>query len=109
MLNFTPEEKSVILFILFFALCGLILSNLIKINRRVEKMVYPQVQLAKINLNKVGLDELIGLRCISAKLSKRIIEYRNSHQEFVSLEELKGVKGVGERYYEKLKGIFFIE
>jgi competence protein ComEA len=74
-----------------------------------EKMVYPQVQLAKLNLNKVGLKELIGLKCISTKLAQRIIEYRNCHEEFASLEELKDVSGIGEERYEKLKAIFFVE
>ena len=109
MINFTPEEKRIILFLLCLAFCGLALSNLIKINSGVEKIVYPQVQLAKVNLNKVGLEELIGLKCIPAKLARRIIEYRNLRREFASLEELKNVKGVGEERYEKLKGIFFIE
>ena len=109
MLNFTPEEKRVILFLLLFAFCGLALSNLIKINKRIERIVYPQVQLVKVNLNKVGLEELMGFKCIPVKLAQRIIEYRKFHQVFTSLEELKDVKGIGEQRYEKLKGIFFVE
>ena len=109
MVNLTPEEKKVVLFLLCLTLCGLALSNLIKIKPQVEKIVFPQVQLARVNLNKVGLEELTGFKCISAKLAQRIIEYRNFHQEFVSLEELKDVKGVGEQRYEKLKEIFFVE
>ena len=109
MVDFTPEEKKVILFLLCLAFCGLALSNLIKINSGIEKIVYPQAQLAKVNLNKVGLEELIGFKCIPATLARRIIDYRNSRQEFASLEELKDVKGVGEQRYEKLKGIFFVE
>jgi competence ComEA-like helix-hairpin-helix protein len=109
MLNFTPEERKVILFFLSLAFCGLALSNLVKANARLEKIVYPQAQLAKINLNKANLGELIGLRCISVKLVQRILEYRDLHHEFTSLEELKEVKGVGLKRYEKLKDIFFIE
>jgi competence protein ComEA len=109
MLNFTPEERKVILFLLGLAFCGLVLSNLVKAGARLEKIVYPQAQLARINLNKVDLSELVGLRCISLKLAQRILEYRNLHHEFASLEELKEVKGVGLKRYEKLKEIFFIE
>jgi len=109
MFNFTAEEKRVVLFLLLFAFCGLALSNLIKIKPQVEKIVYPQVQLAKVNLNKIGLEELIGFKCIPAKLAQAIIEYRDLRQEFASLEELKDVKGIGEQRYEKLKGIFFVE
>jgi len=109
MLNFTTEEKRVILFVLGLAFCGLILSNLVKINGHIEKIVNPQIQLAKINLNKVSLDELIGFRCISPKLAQRIVEYRNLRKEFGSLEELKEIKGIGDQRYEKLSEIFFIE
>lgn len=109
MFDFTPEEKRVVLFVLGLAFCGLILSNLVKINGRIEKIVNPQIQLAKLDLNKVSLDELKGLKCVSLKLAGRILEYRVLHREFTSLEELKEVKGVGDRRYEKLKEIFFIE
>ena len=109
MLNFTPEEKKVILFVLGLAFCGLILSNLVKVNGRIEMIINPQIQLAKLNLNQVSLDELIGLKCISSKMAQRILEYRTEHKEFASLEELKEVKGIGSQRYEKLNKIFFIE
>ncbi len=109
MLDLTPEEKKVILFVLGLAFCGLILSNLMKANGRIEKIVNPQIQLARLNLNKVSLDELKGLKCVSLKLAGLILEYRALHKKFASLEELKEVKGVGSKRYEKLKEIFFIE
>lgn len=109
MFNFTPEEKKVILFILGLAFCGLALSNLAKAGCRVERIVYPQVQLAKINLNRVTLAELTRFKCVSAKLAQAIREYRNLGKKFSSLEELKEVKGIGEKRYEKLKEIFFVE
>jgi competence ComEA-like helix-hairpin-helix protein len=109
MFNFTPEEKKVTLFLLGLAFCGLVLNNLAKVNCRIEKMVYPAIQLAKLDLNKVSLTELAAARCVSLKLAQRILEYRNLHQEFNSLEELKEVKGIGEARYGKLKELFFIE
>ncbi|MFA6358493.1 MAG: helix-hairpin-helix domain-containing protein [Candidatus Omnitrophota bacterium] len=109
MFNLTGEEKKVILFLLFLAFCGLALSNLIKINNRIEKLIYPQVQLAKVDLNKVDLEQLTELKCISAKLASRIIEYRNSIQKFSNLEELMDVRGVGKKNFQKIKALFFIE
>jgi competence ComEA-like helix-hairpin-helix protein len=109
MLNFTPEERKVILFILGLVFCGLVLNNLVKANVQLKKIVFPPAQLAKVNLNKVSIAELTELRCISAKLAQSILEYRNLRHEFSSLEELKEVKGVGFKRYEKLKEIFFIE
>ncbi len=109
MLNFTPEERKVTLFLLSLAFCGLVLSNLVKVNCRLAAIVYPQVQLARLNLNKVSLSELAGAKCVPLKLAQRIIEYRNFRQEFGSLEELKEVKGIGPQRFEKLKEVFYIE
>ena len=109
MFNFTPEERKAALFLLGLAFCGLVLNNLVKVNCRVAGVVYPQIQLAKLNLNKVSLGELIGTKCISLKLAQRIIGYRNFRKEFGSLEELKEVKGIGQQRFDKLKEIFFIE
>jgi competence ComEA-like helix-hairpin-helix protein len=109
MFDFTPEERKVILFFLALALGGLILSSLIKVNSRIAGVVYPQAGLAKLDLNKAGLAELISTRRVSLKLAQRILEYRNLRREFSSLEELKEVKGIGEERYGKLKELFFVE
>ena len=109
MFNFTPEEKKVTLFLLGLALCGLFLNSLLKIYSHAEGLVYPGIQLAKLNLNKVSLAELIATKGVSMKLAQRILEYRNLRKDFNSLEQLKEVKGVGNQRYEKLKELFFVE
>lgn len=109
MVNFTPEERKVILFLLSLCFSGLILSNLIKARPQVKRIVYPEVELARVNLNKISLEEIQRLSLVPPKITRQIIEYRNLHQRFTSLEELKDVKGIGPKRYEKLKGIFFVE
>ncbi|MFH0918189.1 MAG: helix-hairpin-helix domain-containing protein [Candidatus Omnitrophota bacterium] len=109
MFNFTPEERRVTLFLLSLALGGLVISNLIKLNCRIAGIVYPQMQLARLNLNQVSLKELVATKCVPVNLAQRIIEYRNFRQEFSSLEELKEIKGVGNQRLDKLKEIFFVQ
>jgi competence ComEA-like helix-hairpin-helix protein len=109
MFSFTPEEKKVILFFLIIAFCGIALNNLSKLNYRIKKLFYAPVSLARIDLNKISLEELIKTRCLSLKTSQRIIAYRLRHGNFGSLEALKEVKGIGDQRYEKLKEIFFVE
>jgi competence ComEA-like helix-hairpin-helix protein len=109
MLNFTPEERRVTLFLLSLAFCGLILSNLLKTNCRIAGVVYPQVQLARLNLNQAGLAELTQTKCVPVSIAQEIIEYRNSHRGFSRWEELKEIKGIGRQRFDKLKEAFFIE
>lgn len=78
-------------------------------NCRIKKLFCPQARLARIDLNKVSLEELINSRCLPVKTSRRIIEYRLKNGDFSSLEALKEVKGVGGKRYEKLREIFFVE
>ena len=59
MLNLTPEEKRVILFLIVVAFCGIALNNLAKLNCRVKKLFSPEVRLAKIDLNKISLAQLL--------------------------------------------------
>ncbi len=108
-MNLTPEEKKVTLFLLAFAFCGIILNSLIKLNCRLSGMIYPQVRLAQLNLNQVSLSEISKIQLIPPSITRAIIEYRNLHQGFSSLEELQEVPGIGPQRFEKLKEIFFVE
>jgi len=109
MLNFTPEEKKAALFLLIIAFCGITLNSLAKLNYRVKKLFCPQERLARIDLNKISLEDLIMTRCLPSKTAQRIIAYRLQHGNFSSLEGLKEVRGIGNQRYERLKGIFFVE
>lgn len=60
----------------------------------------------KINLNTATVDQLKEINGISDTLANRIVEYRNEHGEFKSLEELMEVVGIGTVTYEKLRDSF---
>ena len=59
---------------------------------------------AALNLNTATREELVALPGIGPAKAQAILDYRNSHGAFKSLEELKDVKGIGAKRYEKLKG-----
>ncbi|PIQ87125.1 MAG: hypothetical protein COV73_03790 [Candidatus Omnitrophica bacterium CG11_big_fil_rev_8_21_14_0_20_43_6] len=109
MLNFTPEERRVALFLLSLAFGGLILNNLVKANCRVSGVIYPPVQLARLNLNQVSLAKLEATKCVPVKIAQEIVGYRNLHQGFSGWEELNEIKGIGRQRLDKLKEAFFIE
>ena len=60
--------------------------------------------LAALNLNTATKEELIGLPGIGPAKAQAILDYRNAHGGFKSVEELKDVKGIGAKRFEKLKG-----
>ncbi|MEZ0371548.1 MAG: helix-hairpin-helix domain-containing protein [Candidatus Sericytochromatia bacterium] len=69
---------------------------------------HPGKPTRQISLNRAGLAELDGLPGVGPALAKRILEYRQAHGAFKSLEELLQVKGIGAKKFEKLQGLLSI-
>lgn len=57
----------------------------------------------KININTADQSQLKTLPGIGDALSSRIIEYRKTHGEFKSIEEIKEVERIGEKVFNELK------
>jgi len=56
-----------------------------------------------VNINTAGEAELETLPSIGPSTAKKIIEYRTQKGSFKTLEDLKKVKGIGEKTFERLK------
>ena len=57
----------------------------------------------KISINTSNIESLIMIPGIGESTAKKIIEYRDEYGFFNSLEEIKNVKGIGDKKYEKIK------
>lgn len=71
--------------------------------------VQPEEQSEKINLNTATIDELMELSGIGRSYAGRIIEYRETQGFFSHIEELKNVKGIGDKIFEKNKSRITVE
>jgi len=58
---------------------------------------------AALDLNTAIKDELVALSGIGPAKAQAILDYRTQHGGFKSVDELKDVKGIGARRFEKLK------
>ena len=54
----------------------------------------------KININAASVDELTQLQKIGPKTAERIVAYRQAHGPFKTIDDLKNVKGVGDKILE---------
>lgn len=75
---------------------------------------HPASIVKPININKANEAELTGsFKGIGKKRAQAIIDYRQAHKGFKSLEELAEVKGIGQHFVdsnrEKLKQIYVIQ
>ncbi len=64
---------------------------------------------AKININTATAQELLSLKGVGAKKANSIIAYRDEKGSFASIEDIKNVKGIGDKMFEKIKDMITID
>jgi len=63
----------------------------------------------KVNINTASAAELQSLPGIGPSFASRIISYRQDHQGFDNIEEIKNVAGIGEKTFLKIKDLIVVE
>ena len=61
-----------------------------------------------LDLNRVSVEDLCLIPGIGESIACEIVTYREKRKGFRSVEELKNVKGVGEKKYQTFKTFFII-
>jgi len=139
MINFTPQERKALLFLVMVLVVGsgitlykkyhsdfapeLLLKpkqNVVESNlsqqdlnlvadtstnllKEASPPQIPAEKIRQVNLNSATQAELESLPSIGPVLAKRIIEYRNLKGGFKTIEEIKQVKGIKNKIFEKIK------
>jgi competence protein ComEA len=57
----------------------------------------------KININTADVKELMKLAGVHKKTAEKIVEYRQAHGGFHSIDELNQVEGIGDKRFAALK------
>lgn len=99
-MDFTKEEKVILIIILISFLIGILLYFLFSYNKMIKK---ENIVRGKININIATVEEIDKLPGIGKIIAKRIIEYREENNGFKQIEELKKIKGITEKKFEKIK------
>lgn len=62
----------------------------------------------KLDLNKATEQELESLPGIGPALADRIIRYRHIQGSFQSIEQLRNVKGIGKKKFERIRALIVV-
>jgi competence ComEA-like helix-hairpin-helix protein len=62
-----------------------------------------------LDLNRITVEDFCLIPGIGESLAREIVTYRERRKGFRSVEELKNVRGIGEKKYKDLKVYFIIK
>ncbi len=59
--------------------------------------------MATVNINVAEVEEIAELKKVGSVLAERIIDYREQHDKFSSVDELSEVAGIGNKLLDQIK------
>lgn len=103
--------------VLLFYIIGMQVFDTVKIKAETEMSEFlvtePESTTARsvftVNINTDDPFELTRLDGIGDAKAKAIIEYRKENGDFISIEEIMNVSGIGEALFEKIKNNITVE
>ena len=106
MFYLTPQERSALVCLLVIFCAGTLVSVALKQDAHVLHWVKTahQVQATSypLDINKATVDDLDTLSGIGPKTAQRILDYRQSHGVFKSMDDVRNVKGLSGKALEQI-------
>ena len=117
MFDLEKREKFILLLLLTILLVGIAFGlyqkRRVYIDVKPDNFTYsaedPSAETIKININESDAAGLMKLKGVGKVLALRIVEYRSANGDFRSVEELKKVKGLGNKLFERIRDNVSIE
>ena len=106
MFHFTKDERLVLFVFSVVIFSGTTLNMAYKKYPHLKNIVHlmqTNILYSKLDLNQATAQELIKIPYIGEMTAKNIVEYRYQHGSFEVLEDLKKVKGIRDKNFEKFK------
>lgn len=106
MIIFTKQERLVLLFLGLVFLAGSSINYAFKkypaLKDRVNFIAHDKV-FSKVDINTASLEELVEVPYIGNYTAANIIQYRRQYGPFQSIEQIKNVKGIKDKNYQKFR------
>jgi len=104
MFSFTKQERHVLVLFVFIVLSGTLLKYSFKkypslsdiVNLIDSDKIYH-----KVDINTAPFEELVNIPYIGEYTAANIIKYRQEHGPFTAHDQLKQVKGIRDKNYQK--------
>ncbi len=109
MFNFTQEERKVVLFLVTLALLGVGVNFTAKQFGNGRKISCFSEDLGKVNLNSADKRLLMKVSGIGERLAQRIIDYRDKSSGFNTIDEIKGIRGINDSKFTKIKDYLVVK
>lgn len=74
-----------------------------KLEDTAKSLVKSEYNVILININTASIDLLTTLPSIGLSIAQNIIDYREEFGDFKNIQEIKNVKRIGEKIFEKIK------
>ena len=58
---------------------------------------------SRININKASVEELVELPRIGQAVAKRIVVFREENGPFKKVEDIKSVRGIGDKVFDQIR------
>ena len=107
MIRFTKDEKIILIFLLAALFIGISVSSFKRLNPNrkffIEFNEKEIEESKKVNINIASKERFMTLPGIGPVMAERIISYREQNGSFEKAEDIKNVKGIGDKTFEKMK------